>query len=359
MKAFVRALIVILLIAIIGAVAGYMSLQNYLKTPATSSSETAVFEVSPGQAFKTVVRNLESQGLIKNARVLELYTRFMHGGPIVKVGEYAIPRNSTPLEVMAIIRSGKSIEYPVTVAEGLNIFEIADIVEQAKVLGTKEDFLALVRNKKLAKELLGEERSSLEGYLFPETYNVTKFTGPEGLIKMMVNRFNENYSKASEGLTTKLSKHELVTLASIIEKETGAPEERPLISSVFHNRLKLNMKLQTDPTVIYGTWEKTGVWNKNISREDLLTPNRYNTYTFTGLPYGPISNPGYEALRAAFSPAESDFLFFVSKNEGTHVFSKDFGAHQKAVNSFQVNKKAREGKSWRDLKKRPNAAPAK
>ncbi|MES2962265.1 MAG: endolytic transglycosylase MltG [Bdellovibrionota bacterium] len=355
MKSFIRALLVIVLLVAIGAVAGYMSLQAFLKTPASSSAEVVVFEVSPGQSFKAVVRGLESQGLIKNARVLELYTRFTTGGPIVKVGEYAIPRNANPIEIMGIIRSGKSIEYPVTVAEGYNIFEVADVVERAKI-ASKEEFLALVRDRKLVKELTGEERASLEGYLFPETYNVTKFTGPVGLIRMMVARFNENYAKATEGVTTTLSKHELVTLASIIEKETGAPEERPLISSVFHNRLKLNMKLQTDPTVIYGVWEKTGVWNKNISRADLLTPNRYNTYTFSGLPYGPISNPGYEALRAAFVPAESDFLFFVSKNEGTHVFSKDFGAHQKAVNDFQVNKSAREGKSWRDLKKRPKAA---
>lgn len=359
MKSILRALIVVMLLVVIGAVAGYLSLQAYLKNPASDSTETIVFEVSPGQAFKTVVRNLEAQGLIKNGRVLELYTRFTSRGPVVKVGEYAIPRNASPLEIMAIIRSGKSIEYPVTVSEGLNIFEIAEIVERAKVLGTKDEFIKLVRDRAFVKEVLGEDRPSLEGYLFPETYNVTKFTGVRGLIKMMIARFDENYAKASEGMKSTLSKHELVTLASIVEKETGAPEERPLISSVFHNRMKLNMKLQTDPTVIYGIWEKTGVWNKNISREDLLTPNRYNTYTFTGLPYGPIANPGYEALRAAFVPAESDFLFFVSRNDGTHVFSKDFGAHQKAVNQFQLNSKAREGKSWRDLQKRQKTAPAK
>lgn len=358
MSGLIRGLIVVVLLVVIAVTAGYFSLKSYLKAPASSSPETAIFEVSPGQSFKSVVRKLEEQGLIKNARILELYTRFSSIGPIVKVGEYAIPRNSSPLEVMAQIRSGKSIEYPITVSEGLNLFEIADLVDQTKVLGTKDEFLSLVRDRKFVKEMIGEERPSLEGYLFPETYNITKFTGAPGLVKMMITRFNENFKKASEGYTSNLTKHELVTLASIIEKETGAPEERPLISSVFHNRLKLNMKLQTDPTVIYGVWEKTGIWNKNISKEDLLTPNRYNTYTFTGLPYGPIANPGFEAIKSAFAPAESDYLFFVSKNDGTHVFSKDFGGHQKAVNEFQLDKKAREGKSWRDLKKRPKTPAA-
>jgi UPF0755 protein len=359
MSGFIRGLVVVVLLVAIAATAGYFSLKSYLKTPASNSPETTIFEVAPGQSFKSVVRRLEEQGLIKNARILELYTRFSSVGAIVKVGEYAIPKNANPLEVMAQIRSGKSIEYPITISEGLNLFEIADLVEQTKVLGTKDDFLSLVKDRKFVKEVLGEERASLEGYLFPETYKITKFTGAVGLVKMMISRFDENYQKASEGFTTNLTKHELVTLASIIEKETGAPEERPLISSVFHNRLKLNMKLQTDPTVIYGVWERTGIWNKNISKEDLLTPNRYNTYSFTGLPYGPIANPGYEAIRAAFSPAESDYLFFVSKNDGTHVFSKDFGAHKKAVGEFQLNKSAREGKSWRDLKKRPKAPAAK
>ena len=352
---FLRGLLVVVLMVVIVIGFALWSAKKFLSTPVSNSVEETTFEVRPGESFKTVARHLEEQQLVTSARLIELYARFSGLGKKVKVGEYAVKRNVTPTGVLDILMSGKSIEYPVTVSEGLNIFEIGDIVENAKVLGTKDEFLTLVRDKKVVKDLLGEEHSSLEGFLFPETYNVTKFTGALGLVKMMVARFNENYAKASEGHHSKLSKYELVTLASIIEKETGAPEERPLVSSVFNNRLKLGMKLQTDPTVIYGVWEKTGVWNKNISREDLLTPNRYNTYTFTGLPYGPISNPGYEAMKAAFEPAETDYLYFVSKNEGTHIFSKDFKDHQKAVNKFQVDAKARQGKSWRDLKNRPKA----
>jgi UPF0755 protein len=171
----------------------------------------------------------------------------------------------------------------------------------------------------------------------------------------MVERFLQNFAKlqAMPGWnSTRLTRHQLVTLASIVEKETGAPEERPVISSVFHNRLRLNMKLQTDPTVIYGIWEQTGQWNRNISRDDLLAPSKYNTYTFVGLPVGPIANPGYEALLAAGGPAQTEFLFFVSRNDGTHVFSRDYGQHRSAVMQFQIDRAARDGKSWRDLKNR-------
>ncbi|HWU42748.1 MAG TPA: endolytic transglycosylase MltG, partial [Bdellovibrio sp.] len=146
--------------------------------------------------------------------------------------------------------------------------------------------------------------------------------------------------------------------ASIIEKETGAPEERPLISSIFHNRLDKKMKLQTDPTIIYGKAEKTGKIVINITRADLTTPTRYNTYVIDGLPPTPIANPGREALLAAVKPAHSNYLFFVSKNDGTHIFSEDYKAHEKAVRSFQINAKAREGHSWRELKNREKPASA-
>ncbi|HEY1078907.1 MAG TPA: endolytic transglycosylase MltG, partial [Bdellovibrio sp.] len=188
---------------------------------------------------------------------------------------------------------------------------------------------------------------------FPETYMLTKFTDTKTLISNMVKRFLYVYNEvAPEAQVLGWPRHKVVTLASIIEKETGAPEERPLISSVFHNRMQKNMRLQTDPTVIYGKAEQTGKIEINITRADLTTPTRYNTYTITGLPPGPIANPGKEALLAAVKPAASEFLFFVSQNDGTHVFSVDYKGHESAVKRFQLDRKAREGKSWRDLNKR-------
>ncbi len=173
---------------------------------------------------------------------------------------------------------------------------------------------------------------------------------------MMVRRFNEVYSELSEKQATSkaikaagLSSHETVILASIVEKETGAAFERPLIASVFYNRLHKRMRLQSDPTTIYGMWNRDGYFRGNIRRKDLTEPTPYNTYKTPRLPIGPIANPGKNALLAILSPKQSKYLFFVSRNDGTHVFTRNYHDHQKAVNQLQKNPQARRGKSWRDL----------
>jgi UPF0755 protein len=167
----------------------------------------------------------------------------------------------------------------------------------------------------------------------------------------MVERFLAVLSQIPKNaLYKKMGRHKVVTLASIIEKETGAPEERPLISSVFHNRLAKNMRLQTDPTIIYGILQKSGVMPSNIRKKDILEPTDYNTYTIFGLPPGPISSPGQLALEATLYPEKSDYLYFVSKNEGRHYFSKTYDEHKKAVEKYQLNSKMRQGKSWRNMK---------
>jgi UPF0755 protein len=353
-KGFTKALLYLFVIAlVVCAGAGFVAM-HFLSTPASDSSEQFVFEVRPGESFKVIARHLEEQNLVSSASKLEILARLSHQTAKVRVGEYALRRNFKPREIMSVLASGRSIEYAITVSEGLNRFEIADIVEHQKV-ASKADFLALTTDQRLIKELLGKNLVSLEGYLFPETYHITKYTSARGLVRMMVERFKENYSKV-QGLPGwnkhGLTDEQVLTLASIVEKETGAPEERPVIASVFYNRLKKRMPLQTDPTIIYGLWLAAGVWNRNLSRADLQASGPYNSYTNMGLPPGPISNPGFEAMKAAGLPAESEYLFFVSRNNGTHVFSKDYSQHQKAVNEFQVNSKAREGHSWRELKGR-------
>ena len=167
----------------------------------------------------------------------------------------------------------------------------------------------------------------------------------------MTDRFHTVYGEVSEGYAGSLSRHDIVTLASVIEKETGAPQERGIISSVFHNRLNKGMRLQSDPTIIYGYWVVSGEPLKNIRKKDILNPTPYNTYTIRALPVGPIANPGREAIKAAMFPEQSEHLYFVSKNDGTHIFTSTYKDHQKAVRDFQLNRKAREGKSWRDLGK--------
>lgn len=353
----------------IAATAGTVLYQGYrfARTAPSSDATTVVFEVRNGQTLSDVAKRLETEGLITDSRKFRLYARVKSLGGSVRVGEYALRRNMSPGEILRILASGRSIEYVVTVTEGLNRFEIASIVEKVGI-GTREEFLKLTQDPDQIKVLLGDlapklEGPTLEGFLFPETYYVTRASGVRGLLKQMVGKFREKFLSVDmgalgSGAAEPLSPREVVILASIVEKETGAPEERPVISSVFHNRLRKKMKLQTDPTVIYGIWSKTGSWNRNISRQDLVTPTEYNTYVIEGLPPAPISNPGLLALQAAARPAKSEFLFFVSRNDGTHVFSREYGQHQKAVGEFQMKSKAREGHSWRELKNRkdkPNA----
>lgn len=354
MSGFTRILMMVFLIGLVACAAAFLGGAFFLMTPASDSSEQVVFEVKPAESFKSVARRLQDEGLIASAKALEIYARLTGGTNRARVGEYAIRKNLRPKDVLAIISTGQSIHYSITISEGLNRFEIADLVERQKIAG-KEEFLALCSDASLIRELLGRDTESLEGYLFPDTYHVTKYTGARGLIRAMVGRFKESFAEVQElsgwdrgGLTD----HQVVTLASIVEKETGAPEERAVIASVFHNRLRKKMLLQTDPTIIYGIWNEKGAWNGSISRADLKFPSRYNTYLHAGLPPGPIASPGFEALKAVGIPAESEYLFFVSRNDGTHIFSKDYKQHKQAVQQFQIDRRAREGKSWRDLNRR-------
>ena len=325
---------------------------HFVNTKPSGDESPVVFEVAFGKSFRTIAEELEQKRLIQNAKLFTLFARLRGGTARMKVGEYILRRNMTPAQVLAVITSGKSRGRAFTVAEGLNLFEIADLYEQGG-FGDKSVFLGLCRDRQFIKSLLGVERDSLEGYLFPETYQLTKYTSAKDLLKSMVSRFQLVYKEVlpESEIDNSLNQHQIVTLASIIEKETGAPHERPRISSVFHNRLKKGMRLQTDPTIIYGIAEKDGKTIYKISRADISTPTRYNTYVIRGLPPGPIANPGREALLAAVRPEQTEDLFFVSQNDGTHVFSNDYETHAKAVRKFQGDAKARQGKSWRDLPK--------
>jgi UPF0755 protein len=343
---------VAVLIVVVFAVVGFQAFR-FLAAGPGKSSEQVIFEVPNGKTFAQIAADLEAKGLILDRWKMRALAKLTGQASRVKRGEYALNKGMTPQGILSILVSGKSVMYPVTIPEGSNIFDIATIL-QAKGLYKSDEFLKMVRDKEIAQQLLGIEVSSLEGYLFPETYNVTKFTPMRELLVSMVDNFKKTWaSLEAQGSTApvKLARHELVTLASVVEKETGAPEERPIIASVFYNRMKKNMRLQSDPTTLYGLWLETGSYKQNITKADLAHPTRYNTYTVARLPFGPISNPGRESLAAVLKPAETDYLYFVSKNEGTHVFTRTYEEHSKAVQGFQMNPHAREGKSWRDLKK--------
>jgi UPF0755 protein len=358
MKGLARTLVflgVVLLLTLAGG--GFFAIQ-FLSTAPSTSNEPVVFEVQSGESFKTISHRLQEQGLVTSSWKLEIFARVTRSGGKVRVGEYALRRDFRPWEIMQVLVSGKSIEYSITISEGANRFEIGDILMKSHFIDRVE-FMALTENPSFIEDTLGQPVSNLEGYLFPETYKVTKFTGARGLIRMMVERFNENYKRLHEvrGWSRgHLTDHQILTMASIIEKETGAPEERPVIASVFYNRLKIKMPLQTDPTIIYGLFLERGMWNGALPRGELRRPGPYNSYLNQGLPPGPISNPGFEALKAAGLPQKTDYLFFMSRNDGTHTFSREYGKHATAVREYWDGRKTGESKSsWRDLKNRAKA----
>lgn len=257
----------------------------------------------------------------------------------------------TPIEVLRLLSSGKTVQHLITFSEGLNIFEIANIIESHKIFSA-QDVLKKCFDRTFLYKILSENLVSCEGYLFPETYSYTKSMSIEAFMTMMLKRFLAKYQEIEMKYPGfYLNRNQVVTLASIIEKETGASQERAIVSSVYQNRLKIGMRLQADPTVLYGKMDASRKLENNISRQDLATINRYNTYAMKGLPVGPIANPGAKSLEAVFTPATTNFLYFVSKNDGTHVFSKDYSSHNQNVQATQKNPEARKGKSWRDLTK--------
>jgi len=223
--------------------------------------------------------------------------------------------------------------HPVTIPEGYRIIEIGDILVK-NGLADKEKFLEQTKNTKLLKEI---STGSLEGYLFPETYHFGKFTDEKTIVKKMVDTFKERTLKQeflNRAKEMGFSFHEIITLASLIEKETGKDSERKQISSVFHNRLKKNMLLQTDPTVIYAIENFDG----NIKKRHLKIDSPYNTYRYKGLPPGPISSPGLKSIVAALYPANTSNLYFVSRRDGSHQFSSTLNQHNEAVQKYQLRK---------------------
>jgi UPF0755 protein len=226
---------------------------------------------------------------------------------------------------------GKGVFQTVTVREGLTVREIADLLASLEV-GDRDKFLAETENPEILATF-GLAGKGAEGYLFPDTYHFTPATPERDIVIAMAERFrkrSEPLLAQHEGATP-LTWHQIVTLASIIEKETGVEEERSLVSAVFHNRLKRGMPLQSDPTVIYGLKNFDG----NLTRKDMLKATPYNTYRIAALPPGPICNPGISSIKAALSPADVPYLYFVSRNDGTHLFSEKFEAHKEAVKTYQ------------------------
>lgn len=312
-----------------------LQLAWYAKTPADPNAANVRFEVLRGNGLAAIAKQLERTGIIMQPKWFVLTARLSGDDVRVRAGEYMLSPAMTPLEVLDALINGKAVLYKLTVPEGVNLSQIAMLAQKAG-FGEARNFIKIANNPAVfSTQVAGA--SSLEGYLFPDTYHFNKDETPEKIIRAMTKRFyfvfNEKWKNRAAQI--KMSVHEIVTLASIIEKETAATHERVIVSSVYHNRLKKGIRLQSDPTVIYGIKGFDG----NITKKHLETPTPYNTYMNKGLPPGPIASPGKASLTAALYPADTKFLYFVAKKDGTHKFSTSLEAHNRAVRKYQLRRR--------------------
>ena len=305
---------------------------SYARTPAPGNKESIVL-IPQGAGVRQIKTILINQGTITDDVRFLVLTRITDTAGRLRAGEYLIPPGQTPLQVLHLLEQGEVIPHPVTIPEGMTTRQVAEILKKGKWIDLHH-FLALTRNPEFIRSL-GLQLDNLEGYLFPDTYVLTRGNvSEEQLISMMTKRFLSVWRNLEKPPESNMSRHQVMTLASIVEKETAAPRERPVISRVFLNRLEKKMRLQSDPTVIYGLPD----FNGNLTREDLKTKTPYNTYVITGLPPGPICNPGKDSIAAVLQPADVPYLYFVSKNDSTHHFSANLREHNRAVRKYQKNR---------------------
>ncbi len=283
--------------------------------------------VPKGSGSSEVARLLDARGVLRHPIVFRLLVMTTMSGRSLKFGEYAFPEPPSTVEVWRKLYRGEIARYSVLVPEGSNLYDIAKILDDL-YLANPEEFVETASSPRLLERLKIPGKTA-EGFLFPDTYLLDKSMSCEDIIEVMVEQFRRRFPPEWETRARKegFSLLQVVTMASIIEKETGVREEGPLVSAVIRRRLSLKMPLQMDPTVIYGL-KRFGV---ELSKKDLQTPSPYNTYLNRGLPPGPIANPGLGAIRAALFPADADFLYFVSRNDGSHLFSRTLVEHNRGV----------------------------
>ena len=287
-----------------------------------------------GTSSLDIADQLEKAGVISHRFHFLAYLKMMKWSKPLQAGEYLFKKPQTIHEVAAYLIEGRVHYNDLTIPEGLSLFEIPGLLEKAGIPGSKNIF-GILNNVSLINDLVPNAKN-LEGFLFPDTYRWTRNTVAEDLIIQMIKRFREVLSThlLTQMSQSSLSLMQIVTLASLIETEASLSFERPIVSAVLHNRLRKGIRLQSDPTVIYVA-KRRGMFRGKIFQSDLDFISPYNTYNTIGLPPGPISSPGLESLKAALNPADVNYLYFVSNNQGGHIFSQTFHQHQKAVTSYR------------------------
>jgi UPF0755 protein len=318
----------LLLAAVVGGLVAGAALFS-LGMPFRGFQGDIFLQFDRGSGTRAIAQGLSDAGVIRYSWQF-LLARAMNPAAKLQAGEYRFAEPASVLDIFSRLRRGDIYYFDFTVPEGSNMYDIARLLEEERMVGA-EDFLRAAGDPARIRDLAPAAKT-LEGYLFPSTYRLSHFTTAADLCQMMTTEFRKQWKKLAGSAE---NVHQTVTLASLVEKETGVPEERAVVAGVFANRLRIGMRLDCDPTVIYAALIENR-YRGVIHRSDLDNPNPYNTYQNSGLPPGPIANPGAAALAAALAPAQTDFLYFVAKSGGGgHVFSSSLAAHEKAVQSYR------------------------
>lgn len=321
--------------------AGYRWLIHYADSlPVAGANQETVVNIPKGASVREIGGILGQAGLVRDDIRFELLARWLGLAGRLRAGEFALPTGKTPRQLLEFLVNAKPYHYTITVPEGLRGEQIAALFGEQGWCDPQV-FLELMEDKTFIERLGLPGVPSLEGYLFPDTYFLSQERrGAEKILTMLVNRFHEVWKEVVAQTSSPVDQRQTVIMASIVEKETGNGMERPRIAAVFLNRLKKGMKLQSDPTVVYGS----GRFDQPITKDDLNDQNPYNTYVIPALPAGPIASPGRAALLAVLQPEKTEYLYFVSKNDGTHYFSTNLREHINAVNKFQRKNGDKSGK---------------
>lgn len=332
MKRLILATIALVVIVAL-ATAGWVYLQVSEQYKGYAEAETFV-EIASGSSTQTMGKVLSDAGVVKNPTAFRIAVWMRGAGRRLQAGEYRFDSPMTPDAVVDKIARGDVFLRPVTFREGLTVRQMAAIFEE-RGFGPQTAFVGAASKPDLIRALDPDARN-LEGYLFPDTYALPRRTTADQLAARMIARFEKALTPEirQQASAHRLSVRELVTLASLVEKETAKPEERPIVAAVYRNRLRIGMPLQCDPTVIYAL-ERAGRYDGNITRADLSFDSPYNTYRYPGLPPGPIAAPGQASLDASANPADVTYLYFVSRNDGSHAFSTTLDEHNRNVEIYQ------------------------
>jgi UPF0755 protein len=330
-----RILLLLSLLIVVAAAAATFWFVRDLERPFKAYEGAEQFVViPPGSSQAAMARRLKDAGVVRSEATFRAAVWMRGAGRRLQAGEYRFDRPMSAADVVEKIRRGDIFVQTVTFREGLTIRQMSELYE-SRGLGRAADFVAAARDA-APVEALDPEARDLEGYLFPDTYSLPRGTTAAQLVERMVAAFQKvlTVELREQAAARGLGVRELVTLASLVEKETARPEERPLVAAVYHNRLKIRMALYCDPTVIYAL-ERAGRYTGNLTREDLQFDSPYNTYRYAGLPPGPIAAPGRASLEAAANPADASYLYFVSRNDGSHVFANTLDEHNRNVYEYQ------------------------